>query len=268
MSDLALTPRSEPRLVPAAALAAVLTGTVGAWIVLAGRMAGMDAGPGGDPGALGWFAATWALMTAAMMLPAAAPAVVRVARGWPAKAPAATVSFLAGYGVVWMVAGLTGYGAVLAIRDLHAGSLGWSSAGRYVAAAAVVAAGLYQLTAVKRRWLARCIAPQLPGDRRRSVDALRAGVEHGGCCVACCWTLMAALYALGMMSLSWMALVTVLIVAERVLRPSAAMVRVVAAVLIVLGLAMAAAPASVPGLTIPTAGSPAMSHSMMTTMPG
>ena len=263
MSELALTPRSEPRLVPAAAVAAVLAGAVGAWIVLAGRMAGMDAGPGGDPGALGWFAATWAIMTAAMMLPVAAPAVVRVARGWPAKAPAATVSFLAGYGVVWVVAGLAGYGVVLAIRDLHAGALGWSSAGRYVAAGAIIAAGLYQLTPVKRRWLARCIAPELPVGRRPTVDALRAGLEHGRCCVACCWTLMAALYALGMMSLGWMALVTVLIVAERVLRPSAAIIRVVAAVLIVLGLAVAAAPASVPGLTVPSMASPAMTHSAM-----
>jgi predicted metal-binding membrane protein len=267
MSELALTARSEPRLAPAAAFAAVLSGAAVAWIVLAERLAGMDAGPGGDPGAPGWFAATWAIMTAAMMLPAVAPAVVRLARGWPARTPATTVLFLAGYGVVWMVAGLAGYGVVLAVRGLHAGALGWSSAGRYVAAAAIVAAGVYQLTAVKRRWLARCIAPALPVSRR-TVDALRAGVEHGGCCVACCWTLMAALYALGMMSLSWMAVVTVLIVGERVLRPPSAIVRIVAAVLIVLGLAVAVTPASVPGLTIPSMGSPAMTHPAMMGMGG
>jgi predicted metal-binding membrane protein len=69
---------------------------------------------------------------------------------------------------------------------------------------------------------------------------------------------MAALYALGMMSLSWMAVVTALIVAERVLEPSAVIVRGVAVVLIVLGLAVAAAPADVPGLTIPSSAPPAM----------
>jgi predicted metal-binding membrane protein len=268
MSDVALTPHAQPRLAPAAVFAAVLAGTAAAWVVLAGRMAGMDAGPGGDPGALGWFAATWAIMTAAMMLPAAAPAVVRLTRAWPTRAPATAVSFLAGYGVVWMVAGLAGYGLVVAIRGLHPAALAWSSAGRFVAAGALVAAGLYQLTAVKRRWLVRCTAPDLPLGHHRAADALRAGVRHGGCCVACCWTLMAALYALGMMSLSWMAVVTVLILGERVLRPSAAIVRVVAAVLVVLGLAVAAAPASVPGLTIPRPAAAATADPAMMGMQG
>ncbi|MGZ4295750.1 MAG: DUF2182 domain-containing protein [Solirubrobacteraceae bacterium] len=258
MSDLAVTPQAASRLVPAAALAAVLAAASAAWVVLAGRMAGMDAGPGGDPGALGWFAATWAIMTVAMMLPASAPAVVGLVRGWHARAPAAGILFVAGYGAVWMLAGFAGYALVQAVRGLHPGLLGWSSAGRYVDAAALLAAGLYQLTPVKRRWLERCIAPDLPLPGRGTAGALRAGVEHGGCCVACCWTLMAALYALGVMSLTWMAVVTVLIVGERVLRPSAITVRAVAAVLIVLGIAVAAAPASVPGLTIPNMSMPAM----------
>jgi predicted metal-binding membrane protein len=70
------------------------------WLVLIQRMAGMGSGPGGDPGALGWFAATRAVMTAAMMLPAAAPAVLGVVRARPSKAPAAALLFLAGYGAV------------------------------------------------------------------------------------------------------------------------------------------------------------------------
>lgn len=263
MSELAITPHAESRLVPTAAVAALLAATVAAWIVLAGRMAGMDTGPGGDPGALGWFATTWSLMTAAMMLPAATPAVVRLTRGWHANAPAAGVLFVVGYGVVWMAAGLAGYGVVALIRGLHVDALGWSAAGRYVAGAAILAAGLYQLTALKRRWLARCTAPELPLTRGRTVDALRAGADHGGCCVACCWSLMAALYALGMMSLGWTAVVTALIVGERVLRPSGTIVRGVAAVLIVLGLAVAAAPAAVPGLTIPSSAPPAMTNMHM-----
>ena len=243
---------------PTAAVAALLAAAAAAWIILAGRMADMDTAPGGDPGALGWFAATWALMTAAMMLPAVAPAVVRLTRAWRAQAPAGGVLFVVGYGLIWMAAGLAGYGLVVLIRGLHAEALGWSAAGRYVAGAAIVAAGLYQLTALKRRWLARCTAPELPLIRRRTVDALRAGAAHGGRCIACCGSLMAALYALGMMSLSWMAVVTALIVAERVLEPSAVIVRGVAAILIVLGLAVAAAPAAVPGLTIPSSAPPAM----------
>lgn len=262
MSDLTVTPRAQSLLVPGAALAAVAAAAAAAWIALAARMAGMDMGPGGDPGALGWFALTWALMIAAMMLPASAPAVARLARGRRAEAAAAAVLFLAGYAAVWLLAGLAAYGVVESLRALHAGVLGWSSAGRYLAAAGIVAAGLYQLTAVKRRWLERCIAPELPAPGRGPAATLRAGLEHGGCCVACCWTLMVALYALGMMSLTWTAVVTVLIVSERVLRPPAAIARGVAVVLIVLGIAVAAAPASLPGLTIPamtSAGMPAQS---------
>jgi hypothetical protein len=259
MSELALTSRAESSVVPGAALAAVAAGAAAAWIVLSGRMAGMDTGPGGDPGAPRWFALTWAVMTAAMMLPASAPAVARLVRGRRAEAPAAAVLFVAGYVAVWMLAGLAAYGIVEGLRGVHAEVLGWSSAGRWVAAAGIVAAGLYQLTTVKLRWLARCTAPELPPPGRGPATAVRAGLEHGGCCVACCWTLMAALYALGMMSLTWMAVVSLLIVSERVLGPSAVIVRAVAAVLIVLGIAVAVAPASVPGLTIPAAAPSAMS---------
>jgi predicted metal-binding membrane protein len=74
---------------------------------------------------------------------------------------------------------------------------------------------------------------------------------------------MAALYALGIMSLVWMAVLTVLIAGERLLpRPDRA-VWVVAAALVGIGLAVAFAPGSVPALTIPHAG-----HAMMMGMPG
>ena len=83
------------------------------------------------------------------------------------------------------------------------------------------------------------------------LGALRMGVEHGGVCIGCCWTLMAALFALGVMSIAWMAFVAALIAAERLLPWKAPAVRAVAVVLAVLGLAVAFAPEQVPGLTIP-----------------
>lgn len=250
MSAHAVRPRAESRLIGLVAAAGVLTACAAGWLVLVQRMAGMDASPGGDPGALGWFVGTWAVMTAAMMLPAAATAVVRLVRAAPSN-PAAAVLFLAGYGAVWMLAGLGGYALVQAVRGLHPSVLSWSSAGRYVAGAAVAAAGLYQLTAGKRRWLARSTAPDLAPDGRRLAGALLAGLEHGRCCVACCWTLMVALYALGMMSITWTAVITVLIAGERLLARRAVAVRAVAVVLIALGIALAAAPAAVPALSTP-----------------
>jgi predicted metal-binding membrane protein len=86
------------------------------------------------------------------------------------------------------------------------------------------------------------------------------GIEHGGVCVGCCWWLMAALFALGVMSIAWMAFVAALIAAERLLPWKAPAVRTVAVVLAVLGIAVAFAPEKVPGLTIPgpTTSMPAM----------
>jgi predicted metal-binding membrane protein len=257
MTQLALGPRAESRVIPAAASAAVVALAAAAWLVLAARMAGMDTGPGGDPGALGWFAGTWAAMTAAMMLPASLPAVSRVVRARSAHAPGpAAALFLAGYGAVWMVAGLAGYAVVQAVRGLDLNALAWASAGRYLAGAAVATAGLYQLTDAKRRWLARCTCPQPSVAGHRLAGALRAGVEHGGCCVACCWTLMTALYALGMMNITWMVVLTVLIAGERLLPRRALVVHAVAAILVVLGIAIAASPAAVPALTTPSTAHP------------
>ena len=256
MTQVAIRPHAESYLIPTAVIAGVVTATAVGWLVLTERMAGMDSGPGGDPGALGWFAVTWAVMTAAMMLPAAAPAVMRTVRARRAQAPAAAVLFLIAYGAVWVLAGLVGYLLVQAVRGLDVGALAWSSAGRYVAGASVVAAGLYQLTDSKRRWLARCAAPELRPPRHGRAGALQDGLEHGGCCVACCWTLMAALYALGMMSITWTVILTVLIVSERLLPRPALAARAVAAALVVLGIAVALWPAAVPALTVPSKAHP------------
>jgi predicted metal-binding membrane protein len=238
-------------MVPATVAACVLAAAATGWVVLARRMAGMDLGPGGGLGSLGWFALTWLVMTAAMMLPGSAPAVASLVRG---QHGATAVGFVAAYGAVWLVAGLVGYACVQAVRALDVSVLAWSSAGRYVAGAVVVAAGLYQFTPVKRRWLARCTAPARHLPRPGMSGAVRAGARHGVCCIACCSTLMVALYALGIMSITWMVVLTVLIAGERLAgRPSVA-VPAVAAVLVVLGVGIAAAPASVPGLTIPPTG--------------
>ena len=152
--------------------------------------------------------------------------------------------------------GLLGYAIFDGLRSLDLGLLAWDDAGRYVAGGVIVGAGLYQLTTPKDACLRHCRSPAmlLRHWHRGRLGALRMGVEHGGVCIGCCWTLMAALFALGVMSIAWMALVAALIAAERLLPWKAPAVRAVAAVLVVLGLAVAFAPERVPGLTIP--GSP------------
>jgi predicted metal-binding membrane protein len=205
-----------------------------AWVLTAARMRGMDAGPGTDLGALGWFSVTWLLMMAAMMLPAVAPVAGR--RG---------ARFVGGYLASWTAAGVVAYLLFEAPRSLDLGVLAWDRAGRYVAAGAILVAAVYQLSPAKAACLARCRDP------RASAPGLRGGLRHGANCIGCCAGLMAALFALGVMSLTWMGVVAALIAAERLLPARTRAVYAVAAALALLAIGVAAAPGHVPGLSVP-----------------
>jgi predicted metal-binding membrane protein len=80
------------------------------------------------------------------------------------------------------------------------------------------------------------------------------GTKHGAWCVGCCWALMAALFALGVMSIAWMAFVAALIAAEKMLPWRRAATYGTAAILFLLGALLVAAPDAIPGLTIPNGG--------------
>jgi predicted metal-binding membrane protein len=77
------------------------------------------------------------------------------------------------------------------------------------------------------------------------------GVDHGVSCVGCCWALMASLFALGVMSLAWMAFVAGIIALEKLLPWRRAATWGTAAVLFALGVLLLVAPDAIPGLTIP-----------------
>jgi predicted metal-binding membrane protein len=267
---VALTERAPAPARAHIAIASALLGVAGiAWIVTGLRMAGMDAGPGTDPGSIGFYLVTWMVMMAAMMFPAIAPMVLahrdlQVRRARHSREGSAQVAlFILGYLAVWGTAGLLGYAVLKAGRSLDAGFFAWDRAGRWTAAGVLGAAGLYQLTRGKRECLTRCRGAGgflLERWRDGPVGSLRMGVEHGVWCLACCWALMAALFALGAMSLTWMLLISILIAVERLLPWRAVATRGVALALAALAIGVAAAPASVPGLTVP--GSPAATSAM------
>ena len=235
------------------------------WFLTDGRMAGMDAGPGTDPGTLGFYVSTWVVMMAAMMFPSMAPMVVAFARiqrrrrelGKASSGPAALVLFVGGYLVAWCLFGLMAYGMLKLVRSLSIDVLSWDRAGPYLAGAVIVAAAVYQLTPMKDVCLRTCRGPLdflLGGWRTGYVGALQMGVEHGAWCVGCCWALMAALFAVGAMSVGWMAFIAALVAVEKMLPWQRVANRGVAILLLVLGLGVAFAPDRVPGLTVP--GSP------------
>lgn len=240
---------------------ALLALAVAAWVVTALRMAGMDAGPGTDPGAFGFFLGTWVVMMAAMMLPALTPMVLAYRAMRPGRrgrgAGASTGDtglFLAGYLAVWTAAGLLAYALLEAGRHLDGGLLAWDRAGRFTAAGVLAAAALYQLTPSKHACLSRCRVRRAflkDGWRDGRDGALRIGMEHGVWCLGCCWALMAALFALGAMSVGWMALISALIAAERLLPRRDLATAGVASLLAAVAIGVAAAPARVPMLTIP-----------------
>jgi predicted metal-binding membrane protein len=217
--------------------AALLGAAAIAWVVTAERMEGMDAGPGTHLGGLGWYLGIWVTMMGAMMLPSALPAALRLARAVPA------LSFLVGYLAVWTAYGLAAYAVFRLVTSLDTGWLAWDEGGPYLAGGVLAAAGLYELTPLKHRVLARCRAP-----------GGRSGLAYGADCVGCCVGLLAALFALGVMSLLWMAVVAAVIFTEKVLPRGMRLARVVGLALIVLGIWVAVSPGSVPGLTEPSMG--------------
>jgi predicted metal-binding membrane protein len=210
------------------------------------------------------------VMMAAMMFPSIAPMVVMYARieegkrrkGQPVEA-GATALFVCGYLLTWAAAGLVAYAIFEVGRSLDLGFLAWDSGGPYVAGGVIAAAALYQLTPLKDACLRRCRIPMmflLTAWRPGRIGALRMGLEHGAWCVGCCWALMAALFALGVMSIGWMVLIAALIATEKLLPWKAVANRSVAVLLVVLGLGVAFAPENVPGLTLPD--SPAAAQAM------
>jgi predicted metal-binding membrane protein len=226
-----------------------VAGAAAAWAVTVERMRGMDAGPGTDLGGLGWYLGIWVTMTSAMMLPSAIPAAGYAAR---LARRNVTAPFVAGYLAVWTVYGLAAYGVYRFLSSLDSAWLAWDDRGPWIAGAVIVAAGIYELTPFKRRSLRRCRRAGHPE------SPLRGGLAHGLDCVGCSGALMAVLFVLGVMNLFWMAVVAVAIFAEKVLPHGARLAAPLAAALVALGLWVAVAPASVPGLTQPGGGSPSM----------
>jgi predicted metal-binding membrane protein len=205
----------------AAALAATLGVAAACWVVALRQMDGMDMGVATELGSFGFFVAAWVSMMAAMMLPGAAPAALRFARasGRVRAAPLFAGSYLA----VWTLVGLVAY----ALYQPH---------GTSVAGALTIAAGLYELTPLKR------------ASRRRCRESVRSGFAFGRYCFGSSIGLMLVLLALGPMSVTWMCVVAVLILGQKLLPPTALVDVPLGLAIVGLGVLIVLAPSAVPGL--------------------
>lgn len=167
----------------------------------------------------------WAVMMFAMMLPSVTPTVmifekVRAKRESMGRTFAPTMCFISGYLLAW-----TGFSLAATMLNwwLHTdGSLS-SMMGRVsplAGATVLIMAGLFQWTAFKDVCLEHCRSPigfLMTHWREGSIGALGMGLHHGAFCLGCCWLLMALLFAVGVMNLTWVAILTVVVLAEKVL---------------------------------------------------
>ena len=208
----------------AAALAATLGLAAGSWVIAVWQMHGMDMGVATRLGPFVFFIAVWVVMMAAMMLPGAVPAVL--SRAQASDAARAVPLFIGSYLAVWAVVGA----AVYVLYRPH---------GPVAAAVVVIAAGAYELTPLKRHF------------RRRCRDGARTELEFGLCCAGSSIGLMAMLVALGVMSVTWMAVIAVLVLGQKLLPAKAAVDVPLALAIVGLGICIALAPSSVPGLVPP-----------------
>jgi predicted metal-binding membrane protein len=235
-----------------------------AWWSTADRMAGMDAGPGTNLGTLGWFLGVWVVMMAAMMFPSLAPTTALYARMTHQRGWGRPLLFTAGYLLVWGAAGFIAYAVFRLGENVFGGDLAWHAGGRWFAGGVLGIAAIYELTPLKDVCLGKCRSPLgflLGTWRDGNRGALEMGSKHAAWCLGCCWALMAGLFALGVMSLIWMALIAALIALEKTIPWRRAATWGTAVLLIVLAVAVIATPHDVPGLVVPTGAQHAM-HSM------
>ena len=203
------------------AVTATLGLAAAAWVVAVRQMQAMDMGLATRLGSFAVFLAVWVWMMAAMMLPGAAPAVARQAR---ASGRLRVVPlFIGSYLAVWTVVGVAVY------------ALDWPH-GSGAAGAVVIAAGLYEFTPAKRHF------------RRRCRERVRSGFVFGLDCVGSSIGLMGMLVALSVMSVAWMTVIAVLIVAQKLLPARAAIDVPTGLAIVGLGILIVVAPAAVPGL--------------------
>lgn len=205
--------------------AVALTVTLGlaaaSWVIAVRQMSGMDMGVATELGSFAFFIALWVSMMAAMMLPGAAPAVARYA--YASGRVRAVPIFVGSYLAVWALVGV----AVYALYRPH---------GSVAAGAVVMAAGIYEFTTLKHHF------------RRRCRERVRSGFEFGLCCVGSCIGLMLIVVALSIMSITWMSVITVVVLAQKLLPPKAAIDVPLALAIVGLGILIVIAPSSVPGL--------------------
>ena len=229
-----------------------------AWIASVHRMDGMSMGSRFSVGSLGFFVVLWVLMMAAMMFPSVWPAVAMHAlvirrRVTGARSLGRSAAFVSGYLGSWTLFGLAAFGVLALARSAGLDTLSNAELARYGVAPTALAAAVYQAVPLKRVCLKHCRGPLsffIQHWRDGIQGALAMGLRSGAYCVGCCWLLMGVLLAIGVMSITWMAAISVAIAVEKLapLRWSVAVSGVLTGGLVALAVVALAKPSWLPGV--------------------
>jgi predicted metal-binding membrane protein len=200
------------------------------------------------------FLAIWVVMMVAMMFPTAAPMILMFARIAAGKQQrrqpfVPTWVFIAGYIVVWMIFGVLAYLIAVGAGRVAEESMWLMDHAARVGGLVLVLAGLYQFSPLKHVCLAKCRSPMafvLQSWRDGYGGAFRMGLEHGLYCLGCCWLLFVILFPLGVMNIGAMALITILIFAEKSWPMGRQVARLAAAALVAYGALVLLVPQALP----------------------
>lgn len=205
-------------------LATLLLLAAGAWALLVWQWAVMDDDMSLTMGmGAPLFIAIWVAMMIAMMFPTAAPMILMFARvqenrQQQKRAHVPIWLFVSSYLLVWTVFGVVAYGFAVGAEELASRSAWLTDNAARIGGGVLIGAGLYQLSPLKRSCLTKCRTPMafiMTAWRDGRLGAFRMGLEHGLYCLGCCWMLFAILFPLGIMNVGAMALITLLIFAEK-----------------------------------------------------
>jgi predicted metal-binding membrane protein len=274
MDDVQANPLSVQRNV---ILGLLLALAAGAWAALLWQSADADMDMTMASPTMGLraplFLAIWVTMMVAMMFPTAAPMILtfhKVQAGKRERGDAfvSTWMFVAAYILVWTLAGVAAYAGALAAEAIAVRAALSSTAAARVGGAVIMLAGIYQLTPLKDLCLSKCRTPItfiMTSWREGAVGALRMGLLHGAYCLGCCWLLFVILFPLGIMNIAAMAVITLMVFAEKTLPWGRLAPRATAATLVTYGAVVIAAPQVLPTFQKDSA---AMPTEMQTNMPG
>ncbi|WP_228445494.1 DUF2182 domain-containing protein [Thalassotalea sp. HSM 43] len=186
----------------------------------------------------------WAIMMAGMMLPSALPVILLIDKVNRQKLQrqqtvTPTLFFALGYLLAWTL-----YSALITFIQYYLHHLElltpmMDSGSTLFSGAIFLVAGIYQFSSLKQSCLNYCRSPLTilsNGWRQGTWPAIEMGLKNGAYCVGCCWFLMAILFVSGVMNLTWILLLTIVVIIEKSMPKGDIISKFLGAVLILLGI--------------------------------